>query len=374
MARILTVESDHRLQRTIGRALQMHGHEVHQTGQKSSALRMAAERQFDVAVVSSTLGGQDVLRRMRALQPACMRVLISTPATMSAGMDAVNRGEISQVIARPLSMGALLETVSATLQIREHMLEITRVQQAAARAEELQMLDECFSSDHIQLALQPMLSSRSRDVVAFEGLLRSSHAVLSGPLSVLRAAEAHDRINDIGDLVFQRAADWLTRLPSERQLFLNVHPDELSDPDLFAQRLNILADASDRVVLELTERSRLQSLYGWEDSLQLATEMGFSVAVDDLGSGYSSLSALADLQPRFIKMDISIVRGVDASRRKQRMVAMLCRFAEATGAQLVAKCVETEAEAAALTEAGTHLLQGYLFGRPSLEVAEALKW
>ena len=60
MARILTVESDHRLQRTIGRALHRQGHEVHQTGTGASALRMAAERRFDVAVVSDVLGGQSV--------------------------------------------------------------------------------------------------------------------------------------------------------------------------------------------------------------------------------------------------------------------------------------------------------------------------
>ncbi len=311
---------------------------------------------------------------MRALQPSCMRILISAPPSMLPAMDAVNRGEISEVLPRPFSVVTMLETVEGTLESRRRMLEVTRVQQAAARIEELAMLDECLSQGHVQLALQPVLCSTSRQLVAFEALLRSNHAVLSGPLSVLRAAEQHDRIDAVADVVFGRVARWLKHLPQTTSMFVNLHPDELSDPDRLAARLQLLAPEAHRVVLEITERSRLQSIYGWEESLQLATEMGFSVAVDDLGSGYSSLSVLADLQPQYIKMDMTIVRGVDASSRKRRMVNMLCRFAEATGSRLIAEGVETPEEAAVLTEAGTHLLQGYLFGRPSTNEADIQRY
>ena len=372
MARILTVESDHRVQRTMGRALHMQGHEVHQAGHGSTALRMAVERPFDVAMVSGSLGGQKVLQKMRALQPACMRILMSTPGAMVPAIEAVNRGEISEVLPRPFTVNTMLEAVESTLDHRRQMMEVARVQQAAARIEELRMLDECFTEDHIQIALQPILCSRRRQLIAFEALLRSKHPVLSGPLSVLRAADQHDRIDAVADVVFRRTAAWLRQLPQSVSMFINLHPDELSEPDRLTRRLELLSEDASRVVLEITERSRLQSIYGWEESLQRAKEMGFSVAVDDLGSGYSSLSMLADLQPKYIKMDMSIVRGVDASSRKQRMVNMLCRFAEATGSQLIAEGVETSEEAKALTSAGTHLLQGYLFGRPSQNPTEIL--
>jgi len=370
MAKILTVESDHRIQRTIGRALMMQGHDVHQVGHGSAALRIAAERRFDVAVVSDELGGHNVLQKMRALQPACMRILVSAPPSMLPAMDAVNRGEISGVVPRPFSVMTMLEAIEGSLETRRRMLEVARVQQAAARIEEMAMLEECFTNDHIQVALQPVLSSGSRQLVGFEALLRSDHTVLSGPLAVLRAAEQHDRINTVADIVFRRVQQWLTVLPESVSLFINLHPDELSEPARLADRLAPFADQASRVVLEITERSRLQSIYGWEESLQRATEMGFSIAVDDLGSGYSSLSVLADLQPKYIKMDMSIVRGVNASSRKRRMVNMLCRFAEATGSKLIAEGVETPEEAQALTEAGTHLMQGYLFGRPSQNIME----
>ena len=100
--------------------------------------------------------------------------------------------------------------------------------------------------------------------------------------------------------------------------------------------------------------------------------MGFAIAVDDLGAGYSSLSVLAELQPSFIKVDMSIVRGIDCDPRKQRLVDLLCRFADATDATLIAEGVETGEEAAALRECGAHLLQGYLFGKPSSELSPTI--
>jgi len=126
------------------------------------------------------------------------------------------------------------------------------------------------------------------------------------------------------------------------------------------------------VVLEITERSRLQGIEAWDESVERVTAMGFAIAVDDLGAGYSSLSVLAELQPSFIKVDMSIVRGIDCDPRKQRLVDLLTRFAEATDATLIAEGVEAQDEASALRVCGAHLLQGYLFGKPSTELPDCI--
>jgi EAL domain-containing protein (putative c-di-GMP-specific phosphodiesterase class I) len=97
--------------------------------------------------------------------------------------------------------------------------------------------------------------------------------------------------------------------------------------------------------------------------------MGFGLAVDDLGSGYSALSMLAELQPDFLKVDMSIVRDVDSDMHKRRLVDLLCSFAEATDSRVVAEGVETRGESIALEEAGVEMMQGYLFGVPETEVA-----
>jgi EAL domain-containing protein (putative c-di-GMP-specific phosphodiesterase class I) len=177
---------------------------------------------------------------------------------------------------------------------------------------------------------------------------------------------------ELGQAVSKYAAGWMTQIPPGIKLFMNLHPDELADPDGMCRSLQPLQPWAESVVLEITERSRLQGIEAWDESVERVTAMGFSIAVDDLGAGYSSLSVLAELQPSFIKVDMSIVRGIDCDPRKQRLVDLLCRFADATNATLIAEGVETKEEATSLRECGAHLLQGYLFGKPSSELPEDL--
>jgi EAL domain-containing protein (putative c-di-GMP-specific phosphodiesterase class I) len=162
----------------------------------------------------------------------------------------------------------------------------------------------------------------------------------------------------------------LESVEGDFRLFINIHPDELADSEGMQKRLEKLAPWSHRIVLEITERSRLQAIDSWETTLSRIIDMGFFVAVDDLGAGYSSLSVLADLQPKYIKVDMSIIRNVHVEPRKRRLVELLCKFAEATDAMIVAEGVEYEEEMRTLRNCGAHLFQGYYFARPSLQPSE----
>src|SRR5690606_14204990 len=128
-------------------------------------------------------------------------------------------------------------------------------------------------------------------------------------------------------------------------LFVNLHPEQLGDPARLAADLEPLAPHASRITLEITERSRLQDIARWDESVRLVGDAGFSVAVDDLGAGYSSLIMLADLQPQYIKLDMSLVRNLHEEPRKQRLVQLMVTFAEATQALAIAEGVESEDEA-----------------------------
>ena len=280
--------------------------------------------------------------------------------------------EVMRVVEKPFESAGLVSAVEDAMVARRRMMEVCRVQEQAASEHEREMLEECLNTGALHLALQPIIQASDSKIVAFESLLRSTHPVLNSPLPVIRAAERNGMLNELALVVSERAAEWLQHLPMPIKLFMNLHPDELSQPDGICERLGALVPWASRVVLEITERSRLQGIEAWEQSVDRVTEMGFSIAVDDLGAGYSSLSVLAELQPSFIKVDMSIVRGIDTEPRKQRLVDLLTRFAEATGATLIAEGVETKEEAEALRECGAHWLQGYLFGRPSTELPESV--
>jgi len=377
MAMVLVVDDDALIRRCIERNLRRDGHEVVMAAHGGEALRLAGDRSFDVALVDyqlPLLDGLDVLSRLRELQPGCLRVLVTGRLDLPLVMGAVNRGEISRVVEKPFTSQALSAAVSESLAARRRYVEVVRVQQEAASEQERAMLSECLSGPDIRLAIQPIVAANDSTVVAFEALLRSSHAVLNGPLPVLKAAERHDMIAEVATVVADRAAAWLATIPPPLMLFVNLHPDELAEPQGLSERLACLTPWADRVVLEITERSKLQGIDHWEDTVELLSDMGFALALDDLGAGYSSLSMLAELRPRYVKVDMSIVRGIDSDPRKRRLVDLLCRFSDATEATLIAEGVETEGEAEALRQCGAHLLQGYLLGRPSLDLPQALRF
>ncbi len=366
---ILVVDDDDSVRRAISKILQQAGHEVVAASNGRTALDLARERLFDLAFVDRRMDGIDgitVLAELREIQPMCTRVLLSGSLDLETALEAVNLGSATHVIEKPLGLTALLGLVQDTMRTRERMLaayhDLERVHRSAARLRLLNLL----GSDDLRLAIQPIVDARDGKVAAYECLLRSADPVLTGPLTVLRAAEEHGLIGNLAHAVTLRAAAVLTRLPEHSRLFVNLHPAELGDPEGLDDRLRMLQQHAARVTFEITERSSLADARGWERSVEAILRRGFTIAVDDLGSGYSSLSVLAELQPRFVKIDMSIVRDIDRTPRKHRLFDLLCRFADATDSLVVAEGIETQAEADVVRECGAHLMQGYLFARPEI--------
>lgn len=374
MARVLVVDDEVRIQTAVERQLRRAGHTVDTAGTAEQAGRLAAERAYDVVIGDYNLGadnGVSLLQRLRELQPGCLRILMSGQLDLPTIIHAINHGEVTRVLRKPISGPALNQAVEDVLSAREAMRKLIHLQEATVSRRQRAHLEECLVNDDIMLATQPIVGARTGEPVAYEALLRSRHPVLDGPLPVLLAAERHNMLADVSRAVIDRASRWLDRLDPSVKLFMNVHPDELVDAPAFLDRLGPLRHRAGRVVLEITERNRLRGISNWEATVQSLTDAGFALAVDDLGAGYSSLAVLAELQPAYVKVDMSIVRNVDTDARKRRLVDLLVRFADATEACLVAEGVETEGEAAALRDCGAHLLQGYLFGRPALHQDDA---
>lgn len=366
---VLVVDDDESVRRALALMLQHAGHEVLTAPDGASALEIARERLVDLALVDRRMDGMDgitVLARLREMQPMCTRVLLSGSLDLDTALDAVNLGSATHVLEKPIGLSELVGVVDDTMRSRLRMIEayqdLERIHRSAARSRVIALL----GSDDLKLAIQPIVDSRDGSIAAYECLLRSADPVLSGPLSVLRAAEEHGLIGRLAEAVATRASTILDGLPGSQRLFVNLHPAELGDPDGLDERLRMLQRYAARITFEITERSSLADARGWEKSVETILRRGFNVAVDDLGSGYSSLSVLAELQPRYIKIDMSIVRDIDRTPRKHRLFDLLCRFADATDTLVVAEGIETQAEADVVRSCGAHFMQGYLFARPEL--------
>ena len=154
--------------------------------------------------------------------------------------------------------------------------------------------------------------------------------------------------------------------PAGTRFFINLHPLELADEELFSEK-NPLAPIASQIVLELTERARLETLTDAPARIAMLRAMGFRFAIDDLGAGYAGLGSLAAIEPEIVKLDMGLVRDISTSATKRRIVAATARLCRELGSQVVAEGVETERELAILRELGCDLLQGYHFARPSPE-------
>jgi EAL domain-containing protein (putative c-di-GMP-specific phosphodiesterase class I) len=372
--RILVVDDDTNLLRSVERTLVRAGFEAVCACDVREALRFATRMHMDAALVDYDLTnetGLQVLARLRKVHPSCLRILMTGSDDFPMVVEAVNRGEVLRVIRKPFEAGGLLATLRDAFASRDLMVEAAS-SQLKRRVDDqyAEWFSECINSDrHLQLALQPILRADNGKHVAYEALLRSNHSILDSPLAILRIAERYNGINDLGRAIFRHAKARLGQIPPGRELFVNLHPAQLGDPERLHQDLTPLIPFADRVTLEITERSRLSDLDHWEASVELLGAEGFSLAIDDLGAGYNSLSMLADLQPRYIKLDMALVRHIHREPRKQRLVQLMVTFAEATEAIAIAEGVETEEEAKCLIDCGIHLMQGYYYAPPTTDVA-----
>ena len=374
MKRVLVVDDELLIRKAVSRLLTRRGYTVVAAADGEDALREAERLPFDVAIVDYEMPGRNglqVLAGLREVQPACIRVLMTAHRDFPSIVNAVNRGEIMRVVQKPFEPDELVELLEDACASRARWVDVQKLQQRAVEQIERAMLTQCLAGDFLQLALQPIVRVEDSSLFGYEALLRSSHPVLDGPLPVLNVAENVGMLDQLGRVVSDRAAAILPELPEDAMLFLNLHPDQFADPRLLSHTLAPVMPFAARCAIEITERRPLSNAPDWENVVNALQEVGFRIAVDDLGAGYNSLRMLADLQPAIIKIDMSIVRDVDREPRKQRLVDLLAKFAEATGAMLLAEGVETAAEAETIKGCGAHLFQGYYFGKPKIWYPES---
>lgn len=158
--------------------------------------------------------------------------------------------------------------------------------------------------------------------------------------------------------------------PIETKLFTNLHAADLNDDDLYKSG-SPLGACANHIVLEVTERSWLGRVPDLRDRVRSLRDLGFKIAVDDLGAGYAGLSSFSQLEPDIAKLDMSLIRDIDLSPQKQSIVRSLldvCR--DDLDVEVICEGVETPAERDTLDELGSSNLQGYLFGVPAVGFAE----
>jgi len=206
---------------------------------------------------------------------------------------------------------------------------------------------------------QPIVDLASGAVVGYEALTRFVDG--TRPDLAFAGARRCGLEPELEAATLRAAIEASDALPTERFLSLNVSPALiLAGDDLRA----ILSARTRPIVLEITEHDPVAD-YGALRSAFVALGSGLRLAVDDAGAGVANFNHLVELRPQFVKVDIGLVRGVNADLTRQALIVALLHFAGATDCRVVAEGIETEAERAALENLEVPFGQGYLFGRPA---------
>jgi EAL domain-containing protein (putative c-di-GMP-specific phosphodiesterase class I) len=213
----------------------------------------------------------------------------------------------------------------------------------------------------LDLAFQPIVRWPERRLVAYEALLRTSEPSFTKPEKLVAAAERLGRLFELGRAVRARAAERMKR--SAVRLFVNLHSEDLLDDALYDPRapLSLMAD---RTILEVTERAGLEHVPDARTRVDRLKQMGFSVAVDDLGAGYSGLTSFVQLDPQVAKLDIALVRNLHREPTKAKLVRSITALCRELGIDVLAEGIESREERDALFGLGCELQQGFLYARP----------
>jgi EAL domain-containing protein (putative c-di-GMP-specific phosphodiesterase class I)/CheY-like chemotaxis protein len=368
--RALLVDDEEALLRAQERMLTGAGYEVVTARDGAEAAAAIERTSFDVIfsdIDMPRLTGLELLDHVRAHDLDVPVVLITGRPGVDTAIRAIERGALRYLV-KPVALQELVK-------VADYAVRLHRIAKAKRMALELAGGVDRFVGDRsglaanfdraiesLHIAYQPIVSWSTKSIYGYEALLRSREPSLPHPGAVLDAAERLDRVHDLGRLVRMRAIHPREPLAGAL-LFLNLHPADLMDDDLFL-KASPLAAMADRVVLEITERASLDGIRDVRARIASLRKLGFRIAVDDLGAGYAGLTSFTTLEPDIVKLDMALVRDVHREPKKQKVVRTMITMCKELGITVTSEGIETAEERDELAQAGCDLMQGYLFAKP----------
>ena len=371
---VLVVDDEEPLRKLVERMLGRAGLVVTTAASGMEALAiLRGGRRFDTIVSDLIMPGMDgmrLLREVRQLDLDVPMIFLTGNPSLSTAIEAMEQGGF-RYLAKPVEAERLVAIVKdAAAHHRLALLKRKALEVCEAGGwliEDLEDLSSRFEGalQKLWIAYQPIVSWPSLQVFGYEALVRSSDADLSTPGKLFDAAERLGRVQELGQRVRDAVAEAAYTAPSAAFLCVNLHALDLTTDQLYALQ-SPLSRIAQRVVLELSERAALYRVDHLPARIAKLRELGYGIAVDDLGASHGGLSSFRQLGPDIVKLDISLVRDVDSSAAKAGLVkSMIALCTQELGMRVVCEGVETEQERDTLVSIGADLLQGYLFGMPA---------
>jgi EAL domain-containing protein (putative c-di-GMP-specific phosphodiesterase class I) len=372
--RIIVAEDDDLVRHTLTRVLTRAGFQVRAVDGGAGVLR-AVEERYPCDVVLSDISmpdvdGLEVIRRLRARDLDIPVVLITGHPSPDTAVEAIECGAVGY-LRKPLDVEDLLSQVARAKKLHDiARLQRRLRQQDADEDADRADLENRFERalERLRVVFQPVVRLASPPLAGWivdgwEAFIRSGEPSLQRPHALIHAAVRLGRMRDLGRRARSLSAQAWRTAPVGAKLFLNLHPLELDDPELFGPR-SPLTPYAGRIVAEVTERVFLDRVERGHERIRALRGHGFHLAVDDIAHGYASLNTCASIEPDFIKLDRSLVANVQDAPTQARLVSAVADLCDELGAQLIAESVETLQELECLVDLGCTCFQGHLFAAP----------
>jgi EAL domain-containing protein (putative c-di-GMP-specific phosphodiesterase class I)/GGDEF domain-containing protein len=232
-----------------------------------------------------------------------------------------------------------------------------------------ELLQDAISRQDISPVFQPVFDLATGNMIGMEALSRGPRgSEFESGETLFSLAERTELLVPLERVCRQRSLEAAAQGHNRRQIFLNLSPAAASDPEflgpIFRDQVRALGLEPDRIVLEITERTYAVYEGLFREVLSKFRSQNFRIAVDDVGTGYSNLSSLADIEPDYLKFDNVFVRGIDRRQVKQDLLEALMSFARKMHTKVIAEGIETREELRVLQSLGVPYGQGFLLARP----------
>jgi len=315
-------------------------------------------------LVMPRINGHEVCRRIKednSISHIPIIILTSKDKILDK-VEAFNLGA-TDYIGKHFSYEEILARIKAALRADP---SVTDYREKEERDKKILELRKVIDEKRIRILFQPIVVLATRQPIGYEALMRGPQAsLLESPIELLALATEANMLLELHMLSLGLAAKMASFIPQELLLFLNIDP-LIINTDYF-KNMDFLKNSAikpSQICVEITERTYIKSFTKLSSDLDYLKSKGVKTGVDDVGEGYASLKAIAELKPEFIKVDMDIVRNIDSDKVKISLMRVILELAKQINSYLIAEGVETEAENSALIAMGAEYGQGFLFSKP----------
>jgi diguanylate cyclase (GGDEF)-like protein len=238
-------------------------------------------------------------------------------------------------------------------------------------------LVEILHAQNLSALFQPIIDINKAAIIGYEGLIRGpSGSVLHSPATLFKTARICKRSAEVEYLSRRVILGAFARLSGNGKIFLNISPDILLQQGFkTGETLKYIEEiglSPQQVIIEITENVPTVDYCQLREAVVYYRNMGFEIAIDDLGEGFSGLRLWSELRPDYVKIDQHFIQGINLDPIKRQFVSSIQEIARKSGAKIIAEGIETEAELLVVQEIGIAFGQGYHIARPNADLVRTM--